>query len=73
MSSLEIPLVWGKKAIATFPEPAIAFCICVVIDVVASHNTLNLELAKPNILLLLASDRSYQAGYTARQATGEFQ
>ncbi|MFW9264563.1 hypothetical protein [Nostoc sp. CALU 546] len=27
--------------------------LCVVIDVVASHNTLNLELAKPNILLLL--------------------
>ncbi|MBD2247527.1 hypothetical protein [Nostoc sp. FACHB-888] len=48
----------GKRAIAEFGRRSDRLLICVLIDVVASHNTLNLELAKPNILLLLASDRS---------------
>ncbi|MCC5605056.1 hypothetical protein [Nostoc favosum] len=40
------------------PDQSDRLLICVLIDVVACHNTLTLLLAKPNIFLLLASDRS---------------
>ncbi|MHC5771507.1 MAG: hypothetical protein ACYTXI_39335 [Nostoc sp.] len=45
MSSLEIPLVWGKKAIADFPGTAIALFL--LVSLLCLHNTLTLELAKP--------------------------
>ncbi|AUB43938.1 hypothetical protein COO91_10152 (plasmid) [Nostoc flagelliforme CCNUN1] len=38
-----------KRRSHSFPDSSDRLLICVLIDVVASHNTLNLELAKPHI------------------------
>ncbi|WP_414516053.1 hypothetical protein [Nostoc sp. PCC 9305] len=38
-------LDWGKKAIASFPDAAIALFL--LVSLLCLHNTLNLELAKP--------------------------
>ncbi|MEH1827219.1 MAG: hypothetical protein V7L22_17960 [Nostoc sp.] len=43
-----MPLDWGKKAIASFPDAAIALFLLVSL-LCFQHNTLTLELAKPHI------------------------
>ncbi|MBN3883921.1 MAG: hypothetical protein HWQ44_13345 [Nostoc sp. JL34] len=40
-----MPLDWGKKAIASFPDAAIALFL--LVSLLCLHNTLNLDLAKP--------------------------